>query len=103
MPRQIGGRDLLSALATRTETVIASGSPSLTSAPTFQSQARSLVDIGAIVMSGVTTRKRGLVRVYNFKGILKGLKKPTVVVGAELESLVSSHDQTNLAVLLVLQ
>jgi len=77
--------------------VCASGSPSLTSAAAFQTQLLSLPTLGESFISGTT--KSALA----FKKPRPEMGRQTVVVGANLEGLVSSHNQSSLAVLLVLQ
>lgn len=89
-------RYLLSELANRMARVWASGSPSLTSAAAFQTQLRSLPTFGDSFISGTTV-------ISLAKPFLLPIARHTVVVGANLQRLVSSHDQSCLAVLLVLQ
>ena len=85
----------LSEFANRIAKVCASGSPSLTSAATFQTQLRSLPTLGESFISGVTAGSQYRVTYSRSHSL-------TVVVGTDFESLVSSHDQTSLAVLFVL-
>jgi hypothetical protein len=90
---------ILSLLANRMAKVEGSGSPSLTSAAAFQTQLRSLPTLGLNFMSGTTKIHQ------HMEGIQLDSSgwQLTVVVGADLEGLVSAHDQTGLAILLVLQ
>ena len=74
----------------------ASGSPSLTSAATFQTQLRSLPAEGVSFISGVTVASVSRL-------IVADRRIHTIVVGADLEGLFSSHDQPSLVVLLVLE
>lgn len=88
---------LLSLLAKRMARVAASGSPSLTSAAAFQTQLRSLPTFGESFMSG-TTRTSLVSPPHD-----SSQARLTIVVGADLEGLVSAHDQSGLVVFLVLE
>lgn len=78
--------------------VCASGSPSLTSAAAFHTQLLSLPTLGVSFMSGTTAVTVNLIELSEAESW--GL---TVVVGADFQGLVSSHDQAGLVVLFVLQ
>lgn len=99
---QSSGLHVLSELANRIARVTASGSPSLTSAAAFHTQLRSEPTLGDRVISGTTARKHVSVKLRTrVKGHV--VKQHTVVVGADLERLLSSHNQADLVVLLVLE
>lgn len=91
----------LSLLAKRMARVCFSGSPSETSAVVFQTQLRSLPTLGLNFISGTTKRVYCQKGHPESQGIFPGIL--TIVVGADLEGLVPTHDQTSLPVLLVLQ
>ena len=94
----------LSLLAKRMAKVCFSGSPSDTSAVVFHTQLRSLPTLGLNFISGTTVTGRKMVSVILKRNHKPELKKAlTVVVGADLEGLVTSHDEASLAVLLMLQ
>jgi hypothetical protein len=84
--------------------VTASGSPSLTSAAAFQTQLRSELTWGESLISGTTAhtcQSFGTLRRELDRRIKEN--QLTVVVCADLEGLVSAHDQAGLAVLAVLE
>lgn len=91
-------RGLLSLLPNRMARVCASGSPSETSAATFQTQERSLPTFGDNFMSGVTATCQCLFKQHSIGALFL-----TIVIGADLEGFVSSHNQASLAILFVLQ
>lgn len=89
----------------------ASGSPSLTSAAAFHTQDRSEPTLGDSFISG-TTERQARISITSptplspskfHHGNLQHKIQRTVVVGADLKGLVTTHDQTGLAVLLVLE
>ena len=68
----------------------------------FQTQLRSLPTLGDSFISGTTSNGQHPAKKTRAKERLK-ISKLTVVVSANLESLVSAHNQASFAVLLVLQ
>lgn len=97
---------VLSELANRIARVTASGSPSLTSAAAFHTQLRSEPTLGDRVISGTTARKHVSVKLTSLRTRVREEhvgEQHTVVVGADLERLLSSHNQADLVVLLVLE